>query len=875
MTREPMWRRYLRFWGTDVDADVDDEIECHLDLRVEELIAEGWTPDQARAEAQRRFGNVEAIRDRCRAIGQRQARRTRRLHLLDELRQDLGYALRQLARRPGFGTGVVLILALSVGPTIVIFSWANILLDPLPIPDSDRVVAVWSFERERGSTRLRVSVPDYVYWRDHSQSFEELATLSLDTSNVIGLGEPMRVPIARASSNLFTAWQVAPTIGRPFNVADTRPGSPPVVILSDQFWRQHLSGRSDIIGRTLRLDGREAEIVGITAPGLQTKLLSEVELWVPQTLDPDPAGRSRRSLMVIGRLRPDTSVEQAHAEIGQLAGDLARAYPDTNARMETRVLTLPASMAPLMILTPLGGSVAFLILIACANVANLMLAQGATRVRELAIRSALGAGRFRLVRQLIVESLVLAVTAGVLGLSFAALSLRLLVFDDMVIDHRVLQSTVWLVLVMPFVFGLIPALQASRVGLIDGLKAGVHGVTRRRYRLSKPDLLVVSQVALAVTLLVVVGQTARTSVAIANVEPGFDSANLLTFRIELPASSYPTPESVRTFQERVIQEVAALPDVVSVAATDHLPVADRETTLPLAIEAAPDRVGDTPPQAARALVSADYLATLGVPLLRGRALSNEDSVNAVPVAVIGETMGRRHWAGEDPIGQRIRLGSGDTPEEWIEIVGVAGDVRNSDVDAPLLSQVYLPITHDPPRRVAFVMRTRSEPARAVASIRQAVAKIDSVQPIYGVSTMEQVIFDDLKTTYVMIGLFATLGVIALTLAAAGLHGLLWYLVAQRTREFGIRLALGASPRALMAMVIGRGGLLVLVGSVIGLGAGSLIARSTAAVLSGMWLPGATVFLTIPLLVAAVMLVASYFPARRATRVDPLVALKAE
>ena len=308
----------------------------------------------------------------------------------------------------------------------------------------------------------------------------------------------MRVATGRASPNLFTAWRVAPAAGRPFNASDARSGSAPVVMLSDQFWRQHFGGRPDVVGRTIELDGREAEIIAVTASELQTKLMREVELWAPLTLDPDPAGRARRELTVIGRLRPDTTIEQAEAEIAQLAGDLARAYPATNARLETRVLSVAESMgqAPRMVLTLLGMSVAFLILIAYANVANLMLAQGATRARELAVRSALGAGRARLVRQLLAESVVLAVAAGALSLLLAAWSLRVLVwascggamFEDLAIDQRVLQPMILLVVALPFAFALMPAVQVSKADLVDGLKAGMGGVTRRRRRVSKRDL---------------------------------------------------------------------------------------------------------------------------------------------------------------------------------------------------------------------------------------------------------------------------------------------------------------------------------------------------------------------------------------------------
>ncbi|MCI0487985.1 MAG: ABC transporter permease [Blastocatellia bacterium] len=801
--------------------------------------------------------------------------------------QDLVYGGRMLLRNPGFTIVAVLTLALGLGANTAVFSFVNtLLLRPEGIRDQDSLVMLWSLNPARNRDGYPSSAADFADWREQNQSFEGLAALSGTMRNLTGAGEPLRVSSYRVSSNFFSILGASPALGRTFLPEEEQPGNNHVAVLSYALWQRQFGGDPNIIGQPIKLDRESYTVIGVMSADLRYPAGGEI--WEPLVLDLESADRGGRTLVVIGRLKPGVTLAQAQSEMTAVAGRIERQFPETNAGWGVdlrsfRGQLIGDDLKPVLTLFFLATG--FILLLACVNVANLQLVRTAARRREIAIRAALGASRLRLVRQLLTESLVLCMLGGGGGVLFSLWGLDMLrarfsgvlpPLEDVGLDGKVLGFSLALSLFTVLLFGLVPALRTSRPDLHESLKESSRGsVSAWRGRGSR-RLLMVSQTALATMLLIVSGLLIRTLVAFQSVEPGFDAENLLTMRVSLPEAGY-TEQQAGTFYAQALERLTLTPGVVAAGAINRLPLAGsrRNPNRNMEIEGRPSPDTNDIPWARDLIASPNYFNALGLPLLRGRGFTDQDSVGTQKVAVISETAARRYWADEDPVGQRIKLAGTDYENEWISIIGIVGDVRNDDVDAPPLPQVYLPHAQHPQREMALVVRTESEPMAMVAATRNAIWAVDPDQPVFHIASMEQMFFEDIAGPHMVVELFTLFAVIALLLAAAGIYGVLSGVVSQRTQEIGIRMALGAGKRDILKLVIGQGLAMILIGVSLGLIGSLAIGRLISNFLYGVSATDPLTFIGVSLLLTTVALVACYVPARRATRVDPMVALRYE
>jgi predicted permease len=798
--------------------------------------------------------------------------------------QDVHLALRSLRKQPGFATIVVLTLAVAIGVNTVIFTFVNLfVLRPLPFERIDTLVYLFSSHPERANERVHVSYADYLEWKRDSRTLSEISAFSRRTANLTGLGEPIRVQGAPASASFFRVSGLEAVEGRLFRDDEDRPGGEPVAVLAHGFWERQLGGSAEVAGREIVLDGVVHTVVGVLTPEIELGNLSEIDVWLPLAQLGDSEDRALRNLRVIARLAPGQGLEQASAEMATIAERQERDHPDASAGWGIQVLPLRTALigrGAYLMLAMLGIAVGFVVAIACANVANLMLARATVRERETALRVALGAGRIRIVRQLLTEGALLSLVGGGLGLLLAEAGLRVIAattfepfYDDLRIDHRVLAFSAGLSLLAPVIFDLAPALQATRRDLATALKEGggrsAVGARGGRGRRG----LVVMQLALALTLLIVAGLSARTAIYIQNLDPGFDSRDVVTLRIDLPETRYPTPERVRRFYEGLIEELTRSPQVRGAALATRLPSLESPETRSLAVEGiVPDE--RVQPWAGENRVGPAFFDTLRLPIVQGRSLRETDTAAAEPVVVVSEGLADRYLAGRDPLGARIKLGGASSDDPWRTIVGVAADTVNSNLADPPVPTAYVPFDQSPAR--AVVVLAKSGDASAVARIARArVAVLDPSQPIYDVSTIEQIVYRDTDGTRVITSLFGLFAVVAVSLAAIGLYGVISYAVSRRTQEIGVRIALGARSSEVLSMVVAQGAKLIGLGLALGLLGGYTLARIMSSQLFGVSPndPLTYACVTISLLVAA--LAATVLPARRASRVDPIEALRVE
>jgi putative ABC transport system permease protein len=806
---------------------------------------------------------------------------------MPQMLDDVRYGARGLVRKPLFSLTVIGTLALAIGANTVIFSFTNILLlQPLPMRQAERVVFVWGVEPKQGVSRGPASLPDLLDLREQTTVFEELAASERRSYSLTGAGDPVRVTALRATANFLETWGVRTIFGRGFGRDDDRPGAPPIVLLSHRFWSGHFGADPDVTGRSLMLDGQPFTIAGVVEPDIELGTLRLIDIWTPLPLHPEGWPRDRRTLSVTGRLLPGATLERADAEVRTVAGRLQEDHPATNTGWSTRVVALREGMTggdTWVILALLSLVVAFVLAIACANVANLMLARALDRRREMAVRLALGAGRWQLVRQLLVEGLLLSIAGAATGVLLAGAGLRVIravtyepFFEQVVIDPTVFGFALALACGAPLVFGLVPALRASRAGFGEALKEGgtrsFGGVRARRGR----GLLVVTQVTLALVLLVLSVLSVRTAIALGRIELGFRIDGRLALRVDLPEAKYPEAPHQYAFTERFLTRLEQLPAVERAGALSRLPLFSREVTTPVTIEGRPVPAPQDQPWAVRAAATPGALDTLGVPLVQGRPLSRVDDAGAAPVALIDLDMARRHWpdAGQ-ALGSRIKLADETTPGPWLEIVGIVGDVANSDIDAPRQPHVYVPMAQHSERSLAVVLQTASKPAALAAAVRTALRETDPDLAAYELRTLRQAFHEDQAGTRLTAGLFTAFAIVALLLAAAGLYGVMSYSVSRRSGEMGLRLALGAEPAHLLRLVLGEGLRLVAAGLAIGLVGSFLLAQALGGILYGVSPREPSTYLGVALLLAAVAALAGYVPARRAMRADPTLALRAE
>ena len=796
--------------------------------------------------------------------------------------QDLRYALRMLLKNPGFAAVAVFALALGIGANTAIFSVVNtILLRSLPYDDPDRLMVVKENKLPQ-FPEFSVSPGNFLDWRKQNASFEKLAAVQGSSYNLVTSDdEPERLDGARVSAGLFEMLGVKPVQGRTFLEEEDQPGHQNVVVLSSNLWKRRFGSDPNIIGQSITMSAASYTIIGIMPPSFQF-LDRDIDLWTPIAFTAAQAQQhGSHYISVIGRLKPGVTTEQARTEMSGIAARLAEQYPSSNAGWSTIVVPMQQfevrDIKPALLV--LLGAVALVLLIACANVANLLLARSTARQKEIAIRTALGASRSRVVRQLLTESVVLAVVGGAAGLLLAAWGTRSLLalapedlprVKDVALDGRVLGFTLLVTLITGIVFGLVPALQASRPNLNETLKEGGRGTTGGHHRIRSS--LVITEVAVALVLLVGAGLLIRSFIRLQQVNPGFNTKNAMSANVALPGRKYPNSDQYLSFFTQLIEKIAALPGVVAVGATQSLPI-QGDYLVGFNIQGRPPDPPGEDKSTNYYAVTPDYFKAMGIPLLRGRLFTEQDSKNAPRVAVINEAMARTYFSDEDPIGKGINLSQGR--EGFREIVGIVGDVKQYGLAQPTTLQTYEPYLQMPFSAVTLVVRTEGNPAALSGPIRSEVLALDKEQPVSRIRTLDQIISGSVQQqrfTMLLLGVFAG---VALILAAVGLYGVMSYAVTQRTHEIGIRMALGANTGNVLRLVVGHGMLLALIGVAIGLAGAFAFTRVMSKLLFAVSTTDTVTFAGISLMLTGVALIACLVPARRATKVDPMVALRHE
>ncbi len=794
---------------------------------------------------------------------------------------DLRYAFRALTRQPTFTLIALLTLTLGIGANTAIFSMIKtVLLNPLPYEDPEEIVVLWEVNPE--GNLEQVSIPTYIDWRDEAPSVESLAAYRQVIYTYVGDDDPRDVPAVRATPELFAVLEAEARMGRTFMADEAVVDNDHVAVLSHGFWERTLGGREDLVGTTIDLDAEPYTIIGIMPPGFEFPTSTNVELWTPLAFDPnDRHGNSRRAraLGVVGRLGPDATLEQTQQEMDVLAARIADEYQSSNDGWGARVVAaheqLVSASRPALVV--LMGAVAFLLLIVCANMANLLLARLSGRRQELAVRGALGAGRWELARPILAESLLLSVTGGVLGLLVAVGGLRLLNtlpaaglprIEEVTLDGGVLLFTTAVSILVAIAFGLLPALQASRSQLHANLSSatGATGSFAARRTLS---FLVVAEVALALVLLVGAGLMVRSFTKLLQVDPGFEPNNVVAAQVFLPSTTYRQRPEIARFFEDVIARLRGAPGITAASAVSTLPMQPVAvaSALPFSVEGrVPPETED--PRADVRMVATGYFETMKISLLEGRFLDERDTADAARTSVINETMARRYFPDRSPVGQFI-----ENPHGRNEVVGVVADVRNQGLDSEAKKQVYLPLRQNPVPAMALVARTERDPMAFASTLQREIWAVDGAQPIYELSTMDQILARAVFLPRLSTTLLALFAGAALLLAALGIYGVLSYSVTQRTREIGLRMALGANAGETVGLIVRNSMSLIVVGVGIGFVAAALLARSMAGILYGISTFDLTAFTVAGLVLLTAGLSASLIPARRAVRIDPLVALR--
>lgn len=798
------------------------------------------------------------------------------------LLQDLHYGVRIVRRQPGVSFIIVLTLALAIGANTVIFSFANILLlKPLPIRDQDTVAWIFMMDPQRGGTRGTMSIPDLLDYRESLRSFQSIAGTSPGSYTMTGRGDAVPLTASRVTANIMDVWGLSTVAGRGFLPGEDAPGAAKVVVLSHQFWQRQFGGDRSLVNQALTLNGQPHTVVGVLTPDVEIGNLSLIDVWTPATLDPT-LPRDERKMRVSGRLAPGVVFEQADTEVREVSRRLERDHPRTNTGWTARLARTREAMTGTetwLVLSLLVLVVVFVLLIACANIANLVLARATGRRRELAVRAALGASRMRVVRQLLTESILLGLLGGTFGLAVAYAGLVLIrgaayepFFKLVVIDRNALLFTTLLSLASPLIFSLIPAFQASRTDVNETLKestlrAGGGGRGRR-----SRSVLVVSQLALAMMLLIVAGLMVRTMIALSRTPLGFDPAGVLIARIQLPDWRYTTDAPVIAHVDRLLGRVAALQGVRNVAATDRLPVLGSEATQFASIEGYAAPRPEDRPWAVPVIVTDRFFATTGITIVAGRAFTAQDVAASEPVAVVNSEMARRYWGGPArAVGGRVTLErEGGRPAR---VIGVSGSVKRADLRGSN-PQIYLPFQQRPIRAMSLIIRAADAEALASA-VRGEIRQLDADVAVHELRTLDDAFADELSSIRVLLGLFVAFAVLALLLAASGLYGVISYSVTQRFQEIGIRMALGAVPRDIGRLIIRQTLMLVAVGTAVGLAGGAAIARTTSSLLYDVSPNDPFTYVGVAVVLIAVAAAAVIVPVRRAVRVDPLHALRTE
>jgi len=865
------------------EQDLDEEVRAYAAILEDENVARGLSPEEARRQALIEMGGMEQVKEHVREV--------KMGALLETVGQDVRYGVRTLARTPGFTVAAVLALALGIGATTAIFSVVDaVLLRPLPYAHPDRLAVVLT----RGTGP--VAPANFLDWRREASRFERMGAAEAWGTNLGGDGRPEHVEGVRVTPDIFPLLGVRPQLGRTFGPDEDEAGKAQVVVLGHRLWQRRFGGDASVVGRSITLDGVPHVVVGVMPRGFEFPPFwaTGAEMWAPLPLAERSGSRTGQSLRTFARLAPGASLDQARAEMAAITGRLENEYPGTNRNVVVRTLDDVVVGDVRSALLVLLGAVAFVLLIACANVAHMLLARASARHKEVALRAALGASRARVIRQLLTESLVLAAIGGAAGVALAAAALRALIaispgnlprLETAGMDGRVLAATLLVSLVTGITFGLVPAVQASRSDLTGSLREGERGSTvgAGRHRLRR--LLMASELALALVLLVGAGLMVRTFVALRRFDPGFDSRRVVTAVVSLKGSRSEAPARRLAFYREVLDRVRALPGVVSASAINHLPLAGDVWGFPFQIEGQPPSAPGESPSAAFRVVLPGYFQAMGLPLVRGRDFTDDDRLGTPGAVIVNEWLAQRYWPGADPIGKRMTLDDLDKNPEWLTVVGVARNAARGKWAAAPDEEMYLPLQQSrlylereggPFSFLTLVARTSTDqPAALGPSLRTAVWSVDGNVAVSEVQTMEQVVAGATASPRFYLLLLGSFAAAALVLAALGIYGVMSYSVAQRRNEIGIRMALGARPADVMRLVMNEAAGVVALGAAAGLVVALLVTRMMGALLYGVAATDPVTFALVSVALTLVALLATYVPARRAIRVDPLKALRAE
>jgi len=876
-----LWRRLLFYLRRDrFDRELEEEMQFHLEMKAQENAEAGMGPMEAQCAAQRQFGNQTLLQEVSRDMWS--------FRSLETLFQDLRYGARMLLKNPGFTLIAVITLALGIGANTAIFSVTSaILLRPFDFHDLDRLVWVYETAPQQGNFLSGMSPADFADLRRQQKVFAGLAAFRLSNSNLTGGGEPERVRNSEVTAEFFRLLGFEATLGRAFLPEEEQAGRGQVAVLGYGLWQRRFGADPKIVGATISLDEKAYTVIGVMPEKFDFP--KPGELWTPLALSNEAWNERReQSLQVVARLKPGVELGQVNAEVETLAARLAEQYPQTNAgRGATVRLLRRGNEYSEVFLSLLMAAAGFVLLIACVNIANMQLARASSRSREMAVRTALGASRLALVRQLLTESILLSLLGGVCGLlvSFGLLDFirgslpldqvqYIPGWESIRVNERVMIFTLVVSLVSSVVFGLVPALQSSNPNLNEALKEGGRsdggGAGRQRLR----KALIVAEVALALVLLVGAGLMVKGFARMTEKQQqGFDPRHALTLRATLPPSRYADGRQIAAFHRQAQERLSALPGVESATSTSFLPGRDVRNSTEFQIEGRPAPPPGQESVSSYQQVGADYFRTVRIPVINGREFSADDVEGAPLVAVISKTLARRYFPNEDPLGRRVKVGASESVAPWYTIVGVTGDVPRLWLDREMQPMLYLPNQQLPGRDAYLVVRVSGAPMAAVQAVRAQIAALDDKLPLYEIKSHEQVIADSMAGLRLVAALMVMFGALALALAAVGIYGVMAYAVSQRTREIGVRVALGARPQDVFRLVVGQSLKLAALGLAIGLPVALALGRMMAGALFGVIALEPLTFVGFTLLLTGVAMLAGYLPARRATKVDPITALR--
>ncbi len=878
----PRWARFRRLFGPDPPGDIDDELSFHLEMRIRERIEQGETPERARELALRRFGDYQESRRECLAIGERRRRRMTRVEYITELKQDTGYALRMLRRNPGFTAVAVITLALGIGANSAIFSVVHgVLLEALPYRAADRLYQARMLYPD-GTAYSSLSAPDFMNVREENRVFEQVEAYATGVFTLLGAGEPQEIRGARVSNGVFEMLGLTVAIGRGFLEEEHRTGQGNVAVLDHGFWQRAFGGDRSAVGRTVSVGGDRYTIVGVLAAG--ARLPDVADMYGPLEFDDtfsSATAKARRSeyLDVLGRARPGVGATQVEDDLKRVGSRLQSAFPDSNARLtftttSLRTMIVGDVQRPLFMLL---GAVGLVLLIACANVANLLLARASAREGELAVRVAMGAGRGRLLRQLLTEAIVLGLAGGVVGLMIAYWATRALVaaqpadiprLETVGLNATVVLFTFGVALVTGLAFGLLPALQATGARLQRALREGGRGGAPGRGAHHVRAALVVAEMALSVVLLTGAGLLIRSFVEMTRVAPGFTPEQAMAFRVTFQGDDYARGQQIRDRVGEFETRLRALPGVTAVAATTVLPLSGQGSLIDFQVVGAPPPPPNINQEIAVATITPDYFTAIGTTMRRGRAFTEGDSSTAQPVAIINEAAVRRWFKDQDPIGREVEM-SGVRRS----VIGVVTDVRQRHPGQPVAAQLFTPYAQRTSRTVRIVVRSAADPVALAPSIRAQIRTLDPNLAITDFTPLEQLVAVSVARPRFYTALLALFAGVALALAATGIFGVMSYAVAQRAREISIRMALGARAGQVLGMIVGRGVALAAAGAVLGIAVALALGRVIQNQLFGVGLLDPVTLGGVVLVLLASAGAASFLPARRAARLDPASALR--